>query len=109
MIEFGYNLTSGNRLDLDNIEKNSFNKLKELTPELQKCIACGSCTSSCSAGLFSIVSFRSSILMFERGMYNEAFNIIKGCMLCGKCTIVCPRSINIRDIIITISEIYKPV
>ncbi len=109
MVDFGYKISSGNRVDLDNFNNTTFRTLKELSPDIIKCIACGSCTSSCSAGNFSNVSFRSAILLMERGLNKQSIDIIKGCMLCGKCTIVCPRGINIRKAILSISDIYKTI
>ncbi|MBO4454997.1 MAG: 4Fe-4S dicluster domain-containing protein [Bacteroidales bacterium] len=33
--------------------------------------------------------------------------MLKGCMLCGKCSMVCPRGINTRHLILSLSRIYK--
>jgi heterodisulfide reductase subunit C len=109
MVEFGYKITSGNRVDLDNTDNNLFRRLKDLSPGILSCIACGCCASTCSAGNFSDVSFRSSILLMERGLNKQSINIINGCMLCGKCTIICPRGINIRETILSISDLYKTI
>jgi len=109
MVDFGYKITSGNRVDLDKSDNTAFRRLKELSPEFIKCIGCGSCTSSCSAGNFSDVSFRSAVLLMERGLNKHSLNIIKGCMHCGKCSVVCPRGINIRKTILSISDIYKTI
>ena len=107
MVDFGYKITTGNRVDLDNSDNSFFIMLKELSPDIVKCIACGSCTASCSAGNFSVVSFRSAVLLMERALDTQSINMINGCMLCGKCTIVCPRGINTREAILSISDLYK--
>ncbi len=109
MVDFGYKITVGNRVDLDNSDNSLFKRIKELSPDIIKCIACGSCVSSCSGGNFSNVSFRSAILYLERGLNKQSISIINGCMLCGKCTIVCPRGINIREIILSFSDTYKTI
>lgn len=109
MVDFGFKIADEKRVDLDNSDKKTFKRLKDLSPDILKCIACGSCTSSCSAGNFANVSFRSAILLMERGLDKQSIDIIKGCMLCGKCTIVCPRGINIRETILSISYIYKTI
>ena len=43
----------------------------------------------------------------QRGKEADAFRMMKNCMLCGKCTMVCPRGINTRHLILSISRIYK--
>jgi Fe-S oxidoreductase len=32
--------------------------------------------------------------------------MMSNCMLCGKCTMVCPRGINTRHLILSICRIY---
>ncbi len=107
MIDFGYSLTPSSRIDLDKIDKLKLKRLFGTEPDMYKCIACGSCAASCSAGNFSQVNLRRVILLLERGMDNQALKLIEGCMLCGKCTLVCPRGINTRNIIRNILKIYK--
>ncbi|MDP3451842.1 MAG: 4Fe-4S dicluster domain-containing protein [Bacteroidales bacterium] len=107
MADFGYGLTPGKGINLDDCNSDLFQKIVERSPDILKCIACGSCTSTCSGSIFSRVSFRRSILLLERGENREALNTLKGCMLCGKCFIICPRGINTRDIILTVNQYYK--
>lgn len=78
--------------------------LKESNPDLNTCIACGSCTATCTAGHFTEMSFRRILLMLQRGKEDEAKKMIQRCMLCGKCTLVCPRGINIRKILLDITR-----
>ena len=33
--------------------------------------------------------------------------MLQACMLCGKCTMVCPRGINTRHLILSLCRIYK--
>ncbi|MDP3436850.1 MAG: 4Fe-4S dicluster domain-containing protein [Bacteroidales bacterium] len=107
MVDFGFELSSSKRIDLDSFDSDLFLKLKAESGKITECIACGSCTSSCSAGIFTLVNFRKTILLIERGKNEEAIELIKGCMLCGKCTLVCPRGINTREIILSINQYYK--
>jgi len=107
MVDFGFKLSSSNRINLDNYDSDLFLKLKGESGEITRCIACGSCTSTCSAGSFTPVNFRKAILLIERGKNQEAKELIKSCMLCGKCTLVCPRGINTREIILSINQYYK--
>ncbi|OFX80372.1 MAG: hypothetical protein A2X17_00275 [Bacteroidetes bacterium GWF2_41_61] len=107
MVDFGFKLSSSNRIDLDSCDSDLFLKLKAESGTIKQCIACGSCASSCSAANFTGVNFRKTILLIERGKNEEAKELIKGCMLCGKCTLVCPRGINTREIILSINQYYK--
>ena len=33
--------------------------------------------------------------------------MLRHCMLCGKCQLVCPRGINTRHLILSIGKVYK--
>jgi len=51
-------------------------------------------------------------LLLRRGETVELESEIKKCMLCGKCMLVCPRGINIRNVIMLIKKSilkYNPV
>jgi Fe-S oxidoreductase len=51
-------------------------------------------------------------LLLRRGETAELETEIQKCMLCGKCMLVCPRGINIRNVIMLIKKSipkYKPV
>lgn len=109
MIDFGYSLTASSRLSLDNIDQKKLKKIIGAEPDFLKCMACGSCAASCSAGNFTKVNLRMVILLLNRGLEKEAVSLIEGCMLCGKCTLVCPRGINTRNLIGNILKIYKEV
>ena len=37
---------------------------------------------------------------------DKALDLLKSCQLCGKCTMVCPRGINTRHLILSIAKIY---
>ena len=107
MAGFGYSLSQGKSINMDNCNNHLFWKIAERSPDILKCIACGSCSSSCTGSQFSLVSFRRSIHLLERGENREALNLLRGCMLCGKCFIVCPRGVNTRDIILSLNQYYK--
>lgn len=107
MADFGYSLTPSSRIDLNKADRETFGKLVKMEPDVLKCMACGSCTASCTAGAYTRTSIRSVILYLQNGREKEALEFIKGCMLCGKCTIVCPRAINTRQIVLSICKIYN--
>ncbi len=107
MNKFGFALTPSSRIDLDKFNKEKFASLVKLEPDVVKCMACGSCTASCTAGKFTRTSVRSAILALQNGQEKEALDMLKGCLLCGKCSMVCPRAINTRHLIISICKIYQ--
>jgi len=51
-------------------------------------------------------------LSLRRGETTELESEIQKCMLCGKCMLVCPRGINLRNVIMLIKKgilKFKPV
>ncbi|MCR5709579.1 MAG: 4Fe-4S dicluster domain-containing protein [Bacteroidales bacterium] len=107
MIDFGYGLTPSSTLKIENVKNPLFGELVRLEPDVVKCIACGSCTASCSAGAFTEMSLRRVILSLQRGREKETLPMLRHCMLCGKCLLVCPRGINTRHLILSIGKVYK--
>ena len=139
MDKFGYTINPSSRIDLDNADKEAFARLVQMEPDARKCMACGSCTATCTAtnasgnfyscnegsthstmhscttstptaftaGSFSPTSLRSAILALQNGKPQQALESLKKCLLCGKCTMVCPRGINTRHLILAISTIYQ--
>jgi Fe-S oxidoreductase len=53
------------------------------------------------------MSVRKMLMNLQRGKIEETARMISGCMLCGKCTMVCPRGIKTRRLILTVSRLYK--
>ena len=106
MANFGYTLTKSSRIDLNERDLDKWNALVSLEPDVLKCMACGSCTASCSAGKFTKTSLRSAILYLQNGQQEQALEFIQSCLLCGKCLMVCPRAINTRHLLLSISKIY---
>ena len=52
------------------------------------------------------MSVRKVLLDLQRGKEKEAEKMLSGCMLCGKCMMVCPRGINTRHLILSLCRIY---
>jgi len=105
-MDFGFTINKSSRIDLDTVDKDKFSEIVAEEPDVLKCIACGSCTASCTAGKFRHTSVRSAILALQNGKSAQALNLLEGCMLCGKCLLVCPRGINTRHLIISILKVY---
>lgn len=106
MIDFGFSVSPSSRINLDSVDRKSFAALAKLEPDVLKCMACGSCSASCTASQFEPTSVRRAILSLQNGQAEQALDLLKGCMMCGKCTMVCPRGINTRHLIISIQKIY---
>lgn len=107
MNDFGFKLSPSSAINLDKIDKKNFEMLVKEEPDVLKCISCGSCTATCTGGRFYEMGLRRVIIYLQRGMEKEAIGMIRHCMLCGKCNMVCPRGLNTRHIILSISRIYK--
>lgn len=103
-MDFGFGISPSSHIMMDSVDQTAFNRLKETNPDINTCIACGSCTATCTAGNFTEMSFRRVLLMLQRGKVDEAKRMTQKCMLCGKCTLVCPRGINIRKILTDITR-----
>ena len=104
MTEFGFKLSKSATLDLDRADTHVYEKLCRLAPDARTCMACGSCSATCTAAPFSGMSLRKVILGLQRGQ--DVRPLLSACMLCGKCTMVCPRGINTRRLILSLSQIY---
>lgn len=106
-MDFGFKISPSSAVNLDNVNVEKFEQLHSVEPDVYKCMACGSCSSTCPANRFSGMSMRKVILALQRGKEKEAISMMRNCMLCGKCSMVCPRGINNRHLILSISRIYK--
>lgn len=106
-IDFGFSISKSSHIQMDNLDMKSFEKLLALNPDINICMSCGACTATCTAANFTDMSFRQVILMLQRGKEKEALKKIKSCMMCGKCMMVCGRGINTRNILRSITRIYK--
>lgn len=99
MNKFGFSIHKSSIIDLDKVDSDPFNEIVKKERDILKCIACGTCSSTCTAADFTEVSFRKMVLFLERGLVSESKEMAKKCMICGKCYMMCPRSINTRKII----------
>jgi Fe-S oxidoreductase len=52
------------------------------------------------------MSVRKVLLGLQRGRMQEVEKMLSNCMLCGKCTMVCPRGINTRRLILNVCRLY---
>ena len=49
---------------------------------------------------------RAAIEELHNGHPDKALGLLKSCQLCGKCSMVCPRGINTRHLILSIAKVY---
>jgi heterodisulfide reductase subunit C len=99
MNKFGFSISAGRYIDYDFNNRDMADYLFEKEPSFRRCIECGGCSATCSTGNFTGFSLREIFIFIKRGENNQAGNKLKKCMLCGKCTLVCPRGVNTRNII----------
>lgn len=104
MIDFGYNLNKDRQIDYDSNDRKVALFVKKNEPSFSICIACGTCTATCSAGQFTDFNFRKLMILVKRGETQKLKNEINKCMLCGKCFLACPRNVNTRNIILNIKK-----
>jgi heterodisulfide reductase subunit C len=102
MNDFGFTIHKDLTLDLDKSDMSLAREVLMNEPSLHKCIQCGGCSGTCSAGAFTDFNFRKLHLMMRRGNVAFVKRAIKKCMLCGKCQLVCPRGVNTRNAILQI-------
>ena len=108
-MDFGFNLSPSSAIELDALDTSLFRKLCSIEPGARSCIACGSCSATCTAAGYSGMSVRKLLLGLQRGRKAEVEKMLSNCMLCGKCTMVCPRGINTRRVILTVCQLYDNV
>jgi len=96
--KWGFRSEKSNLVVLDNIDMRLYKALVAKVPGLAACIACGSCGATCAASADGM-NFRLVTLLVRRGELSPVKDITRSCLLCGKCTLVCPRNIDTRAVI----------
>ncbi len=107
MKDFGFNLYKGRTLDYDNCDFSLKKNLEQQVPSYKRCIGCGACASSCSAAKFTNFSIVKCNMLFRNAKYDDLKQELDKCMLCGKCTIICPRGVNIRRMILEMRNLIE--
>ena len=104
---FGFTITQPRSINVSDTVEDTLLRLEKRVPSFRKCINCGGCTATCSAGQFTPFNIRKIHNMFRWGEYKDMEQELQKCMLCGKCTLVCPRGVNLRDLIINLRKILS--
>ncbi|HOP03904.1 MAG TPA: 4Fe-4S binding protein [Tenuifilaceae bacterium] len=98
MVNFGFSALEIASVDFDKTNRKLAEEIALLEPTFSTCISCGSCAGTCTASRFNGFSFRNMCHQIKLGNVTKAFVESEKCMLCGKCTLVCPRNVNTRNI-----------
>ena len=85
-------------IDLDAGNFELYWKIANKIPGIQACYFCGSCHSTCTVQSDG-VNFRKLHLLLRRGETGMLKQIVAPCVLCGKCSLICPRNVDTRSVI----------
>ncbi|MEI6890100.1 MAG: 4Fe-4S dicluster domain-containing protein [Bacteroidota bacterium] len=104
MIDFGYTLTRDRQFDYDRGDLRYYRLVRSLEPSIDLCIGCGSCSATCSAAQFTNLNIRKLHTVIRRGDTTSIKAGLRKCMFCGKCQLVCPRGVNLRNLILALNR-----
>jgi heterodisulfide reductase subunit C len=107
MEQFGFTILKERHIDYDGNDKSIAAYISEREPSFRVCIECGCCSATCTTGNFTRFSLRELQILLKRGENELVRGQIKKCMLCGKCTLVCPRGVNTRNVIMLAREAFQ--
>jgi heterodisulfide reductase subunit C len=102
--DFGYGVLHDGSIDFDRNDKRIAEYLLTNEPSFNLCIGCGSCTATCSTGHYTQFNIRMIHTLIRRGETQHLRKEIQKCMFCGKCQLVCPRGVDLRNLILTINR-----
>ena len=63
--------------------------------------------ATCTTGNLTKFSLREIHILIKRGENDNLLKSLKKCMLCGKCTLVCPRGVNTRNIVVLARQAFQ--
>ena len=64
---FGFKISPSSAINLDKVDRSRFDELCRIEPDALRCMACGSCSATCPASIFSGMSVRKVLLALQRG------------------------------------------
>jgi heterodisulfide reductase subunit C len=106
MDKFGYTISKPRVIDFDSNDRHIAEYILSRENSFSLCIECGCCAATCSTGRFTSFSLRELNILIKRGENDKPKDKIRQCMLCGKCTLVCPRGVNTRSVIFLAREAF---
>jgi heterodisulfide reductase subunit C len=107
MEKFGFTISQGRQIDYESNSRRIAEYIFEYEPSFRLCIECGGCSATCTTGNFSAFSLRELNILIKRGENDQVLQTLKKCMLCGKCTLVCPRGVNTRNIVFLAKKAFQ--
>ncbi len=107
MRNFGFSIKDSRSDNFDSETNELYLELIKRVPSFKLCFQCGCCSATCTAGKFTDFNIRKIHTQFRRGDLDSLKSDLKACMLCGKCTLVCPRGVNLRSLIMNMREILS--
>jgi heterodisulfide reductase subunit C len=107
MDKFGFTISAGRQIDYDSNSRGVAEYILKNEPSFRLCIECGGCSATCSTGSFTGFSLREINILIKRGENDMVRDVLRKCMLCGKCTLVCPRGVNTRNIVVLAKRAYQ--
>lgn len=109
MVNFGYSILRDESIDFDRNDLRIAEFVAAREPSINRCIGCGGCTATCSTGHFVDFNIRRVHTLIRRGETKHLKKEIQKCMFCGKCQLVCPRGVNLRNVILTINRALEQI
>lgn len=86
----------------EELDKNFLDEIKEMSgcEEIDRCIQCGTCSSSCPMSVYMDYPPRKIIALIKNGFKEEALKslTIWLCPSCYTCQVRCPANIKITDV-----------
>ena len=98
MDKFGFSISEGRQIDYDSNNRSLAAFIFE---------KCGGCSATCTSANFTGFSLREVHILIKRGENDQVQKSLNKCMLCGKCTLVCPRGVNTRNIIVLAKKAFQ--
>ena len=105
--KFGFSISQGRQIDYDANTRDVADLIYEREPSFRQCIECGGCSATCTTGSFTEFSLRELFILIKRGETKDVSRKLIKCMLCGKCTLVCPRGVNTRNVITVAKKAFQ--
>ena len=104
-LKFGFTISTPRSINMDMSDGELLRRLKAEVPSFKRCMNCGACSATCSARQFTDYNIRRIHSLFRMRQYQDLEKELHKCMLCGKCTLVCPRGVNLRSMIMNMRKI----
>lgn len=107
MDKFGFTISTGRQIDYESNDRRIAEYIFDREPSFRLCIECGGCSATCTTGNFTDFSLRELNILIKRGENEQVREKLNKCMLCGKCTLVCPRGVNTRNIVVLAKKAFQ--